>query len=177
MRTLAISLLLIAVPNGPVLSQRVSTLFPTHYITNAWVPNRAASSAPEPGILSPILAAAGLGLLGWAAGALIGHAVQGECTEDLCELRGLYYGGATGAALGLAAGAHLGNRRRGSFWLDLGTSALVWAGGFAVMATSDESDVVVATAILLPPAQLLSTVLVERATGRSRERRAQAGSH
>jgi hypothetical protein len=131
----------------------------------------------EPGFQSPLLAAAGLGLVGWGIGALAGHAIQGDCVEEFCEFEGIFYGGAAGGGLGLAVGAHLGNRRRGSFPLDFLASGAMWGVGYALMRSfadkGDDSGVTL-TAIVLPPAQLLATVLVERASGRSRGGRAQA---
>lgn len=113
------------------------------------------------------------GLLGWGVGALAGHTIQGDRFEDFCEFEGIFYGGAAGGGLGLAVGAHLGNRLRGSLALDVVTSGAVWGLGFALMSSfADNSDDtgVVLTAIVLPPTQLLATVLVERASGRSRAR-------
>ena len=133
--------------------------------------------ASEPNIGSPLLAAAGLGLLGWGVGAVAGHAIQGDCFEEYCGLEGIFYGGAAGGGMGLAVGAHLGNRRRGSFPLDVLTSGAVWGVGYALMssfANDGDGAGVVLTAIMLPPTQLVATVLVERATGHSRAGRLQA---
>ena len=174
---LAITGLLLALVAGTVWSQRLPPSVPSvrnHLARVALVPVQVA---PEPGIHSPLLAAAGLGLLGWGVGAVAGHAIQGNCGGDLCELEGIFYGGAAGGGLGLALGAHLGNRRRGNFLLDLLASGAVWGAGYGLMSSSagrgGDTGVVV-TAILLPPTQLLATVLVERASGRSRAGRSQA---
>jgi len=119
----------------------------------------------------------GSGLLGWGVGAVAGHAIQGDCFDEYCGLEGIFYGGAAGGGMGLAVGAHLGNRRRGSFPLDVLTSGAVWGVGYALMssfANDGDGAGVVLTAIMLPPTQLVATVLVERATGRSRAGRLQA---
>ena len=151
MRALVLSALLVTLAAGSIASQRLpAPLFPsarTHVLPGAAIPARVVS---EPSVGSPLLAAAGLGLLGWGVGAVAGHAIQGDCFDEYCGLEGIFYGGAAGGGMGLAVGAHLGNRRRGSFLLD------------------------VLTSIMLPPTQLVATVLVERATGRSRAGRLQA---
>jgi hypothetical protein len=117
-------------------------------------------------------AAVGLGLLGWGAGALVGRLIQGHCYEDFCGWEGVFYGGAAGGGLGLAVGAHLGNRRRGNLALDVLTSGAVWALGYATMRScvknSDGLGLLI-TAITLPPTQLAATVLVERATSRDEQ--------
>ena len=103
--------------------------------------------------------------------------IQGDCFEEYCGLEGFFYGGVAGVGMGLAVGANLGNRRRGSFPLDVLTSGTVWGVGYALMssfANDGDGAGVVLTAIMLPPTQLVATVLVERATGRSRAGRLQA---
>ncbi|PYP22331.1 MAG: hypothetical protein DMD55_19535 [Gemmatimonadetes bacterium] len=178
MRALVLSGLLVTLVAGRMVSQRLPPpLFPsarTHDLPGAAIRARVAS---EPNIGSPLLAAAGLGLLGWGVGAVAGHAIQGDCFEEYCGLEGIFYGGAAGGGMGLAVGAHLGNRRRGSFPLDVLTSGAVWGVGYALMssfANDGDGAGVVLTAIMLPPTQLVATVLVERATGRSRAGRLQA---
>ena len=177
MRFLALSGLLVALSAGRAVSQRLPTPLAsarTHHSLRAAIP---AQVSPEPGIHSPLLAAAGLGLLGWGVGALTGYAVKGDCFEEFCGFEEIFYGGAAGGGLGVAVGAHLGNRRRGSVALDVLTSGAVWGLGYAVMRSfadkSDEAGMVL-TAIVLPPTQLVATVLVERAIGRSRAGRPQA---
>ena len=176
-RSLALSGLVVALAAGRAVSQRLPTPLPsarTHHSLRAAIP---AQVAPEPGIHSPLLAAAGLGLLGWGVGALTGYAVQHDCFGEFCGFEGIFYGGAAGGGLGVAVGAHLGNRRRGSFALDVLTSGAVWGLGYAVMhsfANNSDDAGLVLTAIVLPPTQLVATVLVERARGRSRAGRPQA---
>jgi hypothetical protein len=177
LRSLALGGLLVALAVGRVVSQRLPPPF-SSAVTNGF-PGTAApvQVAPEPGIGSPLGAAVGLGLLGWGAGALAGRAIQANCVGDFCELEGIFYGGAAGGGLGLAVGAHLGNRKRGNFALDVLTSGAVWGLGYALMRSfvkNDDAVGVAITAIALPPTQLVATVLVERATGRSRDGQAAA---
>jgi hypothetical protein len=177
MRALVLSGLLVTLAAGRTVSQRLPTPFlsaRTHHLPGAGIPAHVES---QPSIGSPLLAAAGLGLLGWGVGALAGHVIQGDCFDDYCDVEGAFYGGDAGGGLGLAVGAHLGNRRRGSFPLDLLTSGAVWGVGYALMSSfADDGDAagVLLTAIVLPPTQLLATVLVERATGHSRAGRPEA---
>jgi hypothetical protein len=126
-----------------------------------------------------MLVGAGLGVLGWGIGALAGAAIesQGEGYGDCCPWEGVLYGGAAGGGLGLAVGAHIGNRRRGNFLLDVLTSGAVWGAGYLLMrsfAANEDYNGMALTAVVLPPVQFVATVLVERATGRSRAGRTQA---
>src|SRR5947199_5203711 len=136
MRALVLSALLVTLASGSIPRQRPpAPLFPsppTHVLPGAAIPARVVS---EPSVGSPLLAAAGLGLLGWGVGAVAGHAIQGDCFDEYCGLEGIFYGGAAGGGMGLAVGAHLGNRRRGSFPLDVLTSGAGGGGGSAVVSS------------------------------------------
>ena len=133
----------------------------------------AAQRAPEPSFARPLFTAAGLGALGWGLGALAGREIEASCTGSHCRGEAVLLGGAAGGGVGLALGANWGNRRRGSLPLDLITSAVVWGAGVALIAKfyRDENWTAgAATGIALPVAQLFATVVVERATGRARDR-------
>jgi len=176
-RSLALTGLFLTLATGAAESQQLPRQFPALCPDAACAASAYVQVAPEPGIHSPLLGAAGLGLLGWGLGALTGRAIQGDCIKEFCELEGIFYGGAAGGGLGLAVGAHLGNRRRGNVLLNLVVSGAVWAAGYAAMRSFTRNGAgagVLLTAIVLPPTQLTATVLVERATGRSRARRAEA---
>ena len=131
----------------------------------------------EPKTIWPSVAAgAGLGAAGFGAGALLGGVVGGwSCTrtgEGLCALSGALVGAAVGGTLGLALGVHLGNRRRGSYLLDVLTGVATLGLGVGIIGLSD-GDYVVRDAMLisLPLVHLGGTVLVERLWGRRRDRR------
>jgi hypothetical protein len=76
-------------------------------------------------------------LLGTAAafvGGLVGGAFSEGCDGFLCELEGVAIGFLVATPLGTAAGAHLGNGRRGNLGLDilaaaagLGIAAVIWS--------------------------------------------------
>ena len=179
MRSLAVAGLLLTLAVGVGVGQRMPAPFPSYRPDGSPGAPAALQVAPEPGIESPLLAAAGLGLLGWGIGAVTGNAIQGGgCSfVESCDIGGIFYGGAAGGGLGLAVGAHLGNRRRGSFVLDVVASGALWVAGYAAFRSFEDAgdyDGAVLTLIVLPPTQLLATVLVERATGRARARRVQA---
>ncbi len=75
----------------------------------------------------------------------------------------------------MALGVHLGNKRRGNLALDFVTGAAIWGAGIGIAAASDWDDTVTGVAfVMIPIAQLVSTVAVERAIGQSRLRRERA---
>jgi len=180
MRSLTLSGLVVAFAAGPGASQRLPAPFQSAHTDDPRAARVPVQVAPEPGIHSPMLVAAGLGVLGWGIGALAGTAIESQSESfsgDCCPWEGVIYGGAAGGGLGLAVGAHIGNRRRGSFLLDLLTSGVVWGAGYALMhsfANNGDYNGMALTAVVLPPVQLVATVLVERASGRSRAGRTQA---
>jgi hypothetical protein len=131
------------------------------------VPSQAiAATAPGD---SPLLILGGIigGAAGLYGGALAGYHLSGGdrlCGDDSCGL----YAGILGAAVGemalLPLGVHLANRRRGDYGLDLLASIALGVGGSALASTSDSSVLLIA----VPVVQLISVVLIERATSRSR---------
>jgi len=175
LRSFTLAGLLAALAFGRANSQRLPADFPSLRYDVAPSALVAQQVAPEPRLHSPVLAAAGLGILGWGIGAVGTVLVTPPCDTQHCVFEAIFYGGAAGGGLGLAAGAHLGNRRRGKVLLDLATSGAVWGVAYLVMRSFSEAEnygAMVATAIILPPVQLAATVAVERATGRARARAA-----
>jgi hypothetical protein len=74
--------------------------------------------------------------------------------------------------LGMALGVHVGNRRRGSFGLDVLTGAAVWgAAGIVIAAAGGWDQDLGFMVFAVPITHLATTVAVERAVGRSRARR------
>ena len=119
-------------------------------------------------------AGVGLGVAGFLVGGLVAVAIAGDCTGDMCNAEPALLGAAAGGTLGLALGAHLGNHRRGNFALDFATGAAVWGAGLGIAVASDWNEsAVTAVAVMVPIAQLVGTVMVERAVGRSRSKRQQ----
>ena len=150
MHSVALSGLTLLLVTRAALSQQLPRTFPVVHDDIARVVSAPVQVPAEPGIHSPLLAAAGLGVLGWGAGALAGHLVQGDCFEDFCDFEGIFYGGAAGGGLGLALGAHLGNRRRGNFLLDVAASGAVWGVGYGLIRSFASRDDGVGVALAVP---------------------------
>jgi hypothetical protein len=112
-----------------------------------------------------------LGIGGWVAGAFTGAAAEANCTDgDYCQAEGILLGAAVGGTVGLALGVHLGNRRRGNFALDVLSGAMVWGasvGAFYLVGADLDEPASVAVLVAEPILQLVTTVVVERARGRS----------
>ena len=104
MHSVALSGFTLLLVTRAALSQQLPRTFPVVHDDIARVVSASVQGPAEPGFHSPLLAAAGLGVLGWGAGALAGHLVQGDCFEDFCDFEGILYGGAAGRGLGLALG-------------------------------------------------------------------------
>jgi hypothetical protein len=123
---------------------------------------RAAGSAGTPGL---VLAGLGGGTMGFFGGGLIGWGVGGGnsiCRDDACGLEGAAYGAVIGESLLLPLAVHLADHRHGSYWLSLIASAGIGAVGIlAINATNDASPL-----IAVPIAQIISSILIERATAR-----------
>ncbi len=158
-RLLRVALLALALGANPLVAQSVSTIPDTTVTTEEDSPEKA------------YLLGVGIGMGGFLAGGLAGLAATSGCTgDDYCGARGFLIGAAVGGTLGMALGVHLGNDRRGSLPLDMLTGAAVWGIGIGGAALSDWDDTVTfIAAIGVPIVQLLTTVAVERATGRSRD--------
>jgi len=105
------------------------------------------------------------GAVGFVAGALVGGAIGGGnalCGDDACGLEEAAYGAAIGESVLLPLGVHLADRRRGNYGLSLlASAAIAGVGILAVDATNDGWPL-----IPVPVAQLVSSILIERATAR-----------
>lgn len=132
-----------------------------------------AQVAPEPPLSRPVLAGAGLGVVGFFAGGLTGVELARNCTSsEFCGLVAAFYGAAVGGTVGLGVGVHLGNRRRGSLPLDVLTGAAIWGAGIGTVNATDANETGMWVAfVAVPIAQLASAIAVERAVGRARARR------
>ena len=134
----------------------------------AALPLRASADGAAARSVSPgWLVAAGVvgGGLGMVAGAVGGAVVDGRPDDDcidFCFGPGFVLGALAGEALGVAAGVHLANGRKGSFLLDLATSAGVLALGIGL---GHEAP---AAGLLVPVSQIFGTVVAERNTEHGR---------
>lgn len=104
------------------------------------------------------------GAAGFGAGALVGYALGGGdllCGDDPCGLEEAAYGAIVGQSVALPLGVHVANGGRGNYGLSLLASAAIGAAGVLVInATNDGTPFLV-----VPVAQLVSSILIERATG------------
>ncbi len=126
----------------------------------------------EPGLGGPVLGGAGLGAVGWLAGALIGARVnRGDRCYDECGLEGAIVSGAIGGTIGMAMGVHLGNRSRGSAGVDFLVGAGVWGAGIALASASrGAGDAQGLILVAIPVAQMITMVAIERSEGRRKDR-------
>jgi len=135
-----------------------------------------AGDSPWPSIGAGV----GLGLGGWAVGGFSAAFLARDCSDhedDYCEITAFLIGAAIGGTFGMALGVHAGNGWRGSLALDFLSGALVWGAGIGLAAASGWDDpLTTIVAVTVPVAQLATTVLVERATGRSRARNQTIGA-
>jgi hypothetical protein len=124
-------------------------------------------------VLRPVAASIGLGTAGFLADGLAGGLVGADCTSgDQCEIGGVIGGGIVGMAVGSALGAHPGNRRRGSFPMDMLASAGATAGviGVSLVLVPDGFNPFL---LLLHVASIVASVMVGRSTGRKASLRMQ----
>lgn len=116
------------------------------------------------------------GIVGGGAGLLVGGlagAVAGSrhCSDpgnpDSCSgLEGMVIGGITGQAIGISAGVHLANGRRGELNPSLALNLALAAVGTAAVVRSDRRSVALGVALMVPVAQLVSSIVIERRTSR-----------
>ena len=116
----------------------------------------------------------GLGLGGWAVGGFSAAYLARDCSDhedDYCEITAFLIGAAIGGTFGMALGVHAGNGWRGNLALDFLTGALVWGAGIGLAAASGWAEPLTQVVLVtVPVAQLVTTILVERATGLARAR-------
>ncbi len=135
---------------------------------------RSQQPPGEPDVGNAILGGLGLGAVGFVAGGGAALYVADRfCSpyDDYCPLGYGLVGAAAGASLGMALGVHLGNDRRGSYFIDALTGAAIWGLGIALTAGTGWDESAPLMAILIPVAQITATVAVERSVARSRARR------
>lgn len=118
----------------------------------------------------PLLAGGGLagGAVGLFGGGVLGYTLSGGgriCGDDSCGLLGGVYGAAMGEVVLLPLGVHLANRARGNYGYSLLASAAVGAIGVGLAGATNSTELLLA----VPIGQLISSVLIERATSRPKE--------
>src|SRR5204863_1465661 len=130
-------------------------------------------SLPQPAdtepstVLASVGAGLGLGVVGFLAGGAAGLGLSHNCSGELCQLPAMFFGAAAGGTLGMALGVHLGNGRRGNLATDCLAGAGVWGIGMTTLLLTGgwKPTGTTVLAVAVPVAQLVTTVLVEQATG------------
>lgn len=129
------------------------------------IPASAIQAAGPNGASDPALLLGGVlgGGVGLVAGTFLGAVIDGEADPDcidFCFGPGLVLGLLAGEALGMSAGVHIANGRRGSLPLGMLTSAGILAFGLVAGNSFPPSLVIV------PLSQLAGSIWVERRTNR-----------
>lgn len=138
---------------------------------SGWQSWRAPSLAPavrpavqrEAGTVGLVLAGLTGGTLGFFGGLYLGSAIGGGnriCGDDACGLEEAAYGAVIGESVLLPLGIHLANHSRGNYGLSLLASAGIAAVGIAAISATDDASPLIA----VPIAQIVSSILIERAT-------------
>jgi hypothetical protein len=110
-------------------------------------------------------------LAGGAAGLAVGLSLANGCQGEDCGLVGLattIIGAGVGGSLGIPLGVHLANGRQGSYALEAAASVAIATAGVLAIAESDNRTAQDAVMIAVPVTQLVSSILIERHTARSR---------
>ncbi len=126
---------------------------------------RPASSSGGASVVG--MTAGGLlgGAVGFAGGALIGATLGGGnaiCGDDACGLEEAAYGAIAGQSILLPLGVHIAHGRRGNYGFSLITSVVIGAAGIVVVDATNDG----APFIAVPVLQLVSSILIERATSK-----------
>lgn len=106
------------------------------------------------------------GIGGLLAGGFIGARIElaGGCDGEWCGFSGALLGAAIGSSVMIPLGVHLANDGRGDLGHAVAASGVALAGGVALaLLTQDEKPV-----LLIPLAQIIGSVAIERRTGRRR---------
>jgi hypothetical protein len=163
-RRLLLLVLLLVTPSG-LSAQRAQELLVLGRLDEARL---AAAVDLDAGTAAKLT---GAGILGGAIG-LVGGAYLGallahdeDCAECLEELGGALVGGTAGEALLLPLGVHLANGSRGSYWTAALVSAgLATAGVVTMEAVHWDPPTVPIVLVVVPLAQLATSIAIERAT-------------
>ncbi len=151
------------IPSSPAASANASSQ-PTVLLV---IPASAMEAAGPNGASDPALILGGVvgGSVGLVSGMFLGAVIDGEADPDcidFCFGPGLVLGLLAGEALGMSAGVHIANGRRGSLPLGMLTSAGILTFGLVAGNSFPPS------LIIVPLSQLAGSIWVERRTNRRR---------
>ncbi|MEO8138993.1 MAG: hypothetical protein ABI742_05065 [Gemmatimonadota bacterium] len=110
-----------------------------------------------------VLAGLGGGTVGAFAGGVLGWQLGGGndiCGDDSCGLAGAAYGALIGETTLLPLAIHLANHRHGNYWLSLLASAGISVAGILAVDAANAPGPLIG----VPVAQIISSILIERAT-------------
>ena len=159
-------LVALVLPPGALEAQRLATNpFPSLDSRPSRAHAGPAAALDRPGTHPALLAVSGV--VGGAAGLLAGGYVGSRLTEDDCEdcfFIGGAYGAVAGWTTGIPLGVHLANGGRGRFLPSLAASIAIGTVGVGAAAASDTYEIMIAVPVL----QLVSSILIERATSSAR---------
>jgi hypothetical protein len=110
--------------------------------------------------------------VGSLAGAFIGaNSCLDEANPDSCRpAEGFAIGALSGGSAGIPLGVHLANGRAGYLAPSLLASAAIAVAGGITFARADNNAVMVGAVVAVPVLQIASSVAIERATARRRQR-------
>jgi hypothetical protein len=109
-----------------------------------------APARPEPDLIVPVAGAVVGGAVGFFGGGFLAAVlVEDESEGELDVLAAFVVGALAGEVILMPLGAHLGNRRRGSYAADLGVSVLTGVAAIGLMAATDFHPAAVAGGTVL----------------------------
>ena len=132
---------------------------------HAWGGTASADDGNTASTLFMVVGGVTGGTVGLFGGAIIGGTLGGGnsiCYDDPCGLEEALLGAVLGESVLLPLGVHLANHSDGNYGYSLLGSLAVGAVGIGLVGATDSAELLLA----IPIAQIISSVLIERATSR-----------
>ena len=169
--------ILVCVAAGAEAQRLAPLVNPVGAPSSAPVPQTQAP-ARQPSAVWPVLLGSAAGVVGFVGGLAVGYEVANSeacrLSDGPCISEGTLLIASVFGALGLATGTHVGNARKGSLGYDMVVSVGLGAIGLALSALVHEDSGTLtdnrfgsSVLLVLPLAQLVGTVYVERRIGGS----------
>jgi hypothetical protein len=129
--------------------------------------NPDANTVPRRSDLTLVFSGTLGGIGGLLAGGVIGSRLEMArgCSGYWCGFSGGVAGAAIGSTALIPAAVHLANGRRGNFAAGLAASAAALGGGIAISLITNDAHPM----LLVPVAQIIGAVIVEKRTGAARQ--------
>lgn len=131
----------------------------------AWGGTTSADSGSTDNTVFMVVGGVLGGTAGLFGGAIIGGRLGGGnsiCYDDPCGLEEALLGAVIGETVLLPLGVHLANHSRGNYGYSLLGALAVGAAGIGLAGATDSAELLLA----IPIGQIISSVLIERATSR-----------